>query len=248
MMNLKKWLIGTFMFAGVFAFLDAAEDRIEDVYDLFSPTGKVEHIWVDIDGEKTNSRVSLRRGRNPLVVPGPDGKKMEPDPKYKTVYCKLNNYGAEDNRSFHLVNHRVPVKTDEWTKVVFSFIPRRDGKVLVEFGSEGGWWYQQSTKQRSKYRNLHYSYFAKFDSENAQFKDPNFTNFRAWNVQTTWNPFRQLKAEIINEKDGPALRVMKVMDRLSQIINVKKEKEVVFSFYVKGGDTFKCKLLKEEDE
>ena len=50
-MNLKKWLIGTFMFAGVFAFLDAAEDRIEDVYDLFSPTGKVEHIWVDIDGE-----------------------------------------------------------------------------------------------------------------------------------------------------------------------------------------------------
>ena len=41
---------------------------------------------------------------------------------------------------------------------------------------------------------------------------------------------------------------MKVMDRLSQIINVKKDKEVVFSFYVKGGDTFKCKLLKEEDE
>ena len=116
------------------------------------------------------------------------------------------------------------------------------------FGSEGGWWYQQSTKQRSKYRDLHYSYFAKFDSENAQFKDPNFTNFRAWNVQTTWNPFRQLKAEIINEKDGPALRVMKVMNRLSQIINVKKDKEVVFSFYVKGGDTFKCKLLKEEDE
>ena len=58
MMNLKKWLIGTFMFAGVFAFLDAAEDRIEDVYDLFSPTGKVEHIWVDIDGVRMESERS----------------------------------------------------------------------------------------------------------------------------------------------------------------------------------------------
>ena len=34
MMNLKKWLIGTFMFAGVFAFLDAAEDRTVPQWQL----------------------------------------------------------------------------------------------------------------------------------------------------------------------------------------------------------------------
>ncbi len=220
-------------------------DRIEDVYDLFSPSGKVGHIWVEVNGEGENERVSLRAGKNPLVIKDEKGKVMEPDPKYKTEYIRLKNQGAEDNRSFHL-HGGIGISSDEWKKVIFSFVPRRDGRVTIKFGTQGDYWWDYSTVPRipSKYPNLQYTFYANAEAKNTQLRDAKFTSVKAWRTTAFIKPFRgETKAETVSEPGAPSPRVFKSIGWMSQVINVKKDKEVVISFYVRGGDWFKSKLL-----
>ncbi len=236
-------------FAGFSAALCAA-DRVEDAYDLYNPT-PVQHdaigIWIEGDGG--HDRVSLKQGKNPLVVKDANGKLMEEDPNFVTEYVKLSNHGAEDNRAFRLHGSR-GVSKDKWKRLVFSFVPRRDGKVRIHFGRDGGWRHDYSTNPATpaRYGNIHYTYYAKATIKNAVLKDPNFTSARMWNSASFKSPFRSIKAESMTEKGAPAAKIFKSIDHMRQDITVKKDKEVVVSFYVRSGDFFECKLWKEEED
>ncbi len=237
-----------FLAGCVFCGMLSAADRVEDAYDLFSPTpNNWDRIDITVDGDKANSRVSLKMGKNPMKVKDEKGKLMEPDPKFKTEYVVLRNYGAEDNRAFRL--HANPqVGKDEWKKLVFSFVPRRDGKVEIKIGRQGQHWYDKESKTWGRYPDLWYTFYTKAEAKNTTLKDPNFTNAKAWRSQPFIEPFRSLKAEYITEENAPTARVLKSIGWMYQVLPVKKDKEVVISFYVRGGDFFKCKLVKEEDE
>ncbi len=245
-MKFKTTLLSILFAVGCTGTLSADPlDRIEDVYDLFSPSGSVNRIYVHVYGDGENERVSLRAGKNPLVIKDEKGKVMEPDPKYKTEYIRLVNTGAEDNRSFHLEGSHA-VSKDEWKKLIFSFTPRRDGRVTIKFGNQGDYWWDYSTVPRipSKYPNLHYTFYANAEAKNTQLRDPKFTSVRTWRTTAFIKPFRaETKAETVSEQGAPTPRVLKSIGHMSQVINVKKDKEVVISFYVRGGDCFKSKLL-----
>ncbi len=232
-------------FCGTFC---AADDRVEDAYDLFSPSGSVSSVWIRVEGDGSNERVSLRMGKNPMKVKDEKGKLMEPDPKFKTEYVILRNSGAEDNRAFYL-HGRANVSKDNWKQLVFSFVPRRDGKVTIKIGDGGGYSYDHSTNPsiRYKYRNIAYTFYANAAAKNTVLKDPKFTNPKAWHVPMNWD-FRSIKTEVVTEQDAPNLRVLKSLGTLWQIIQVKKDKEVVISLYVRGGDIFNAKPILVDQE
>ena len=232
------------MFAAMPLF--GAGDPFVAVYDTFSPsdTTKTIHIW--LDGETQKGRVSFLMGKNPLVAKKADGSPVVnvADEKCKVEFCRLNYNGGEDNRAFKLYGY-VSVEKDVFKKVYISFIPRRDGFVRLSVGHWGMTWQWHDTKPertRYEYPDFGFARYAKFSATNTKLNDPMLSKPAAWGAgeKFQWFP-KNVKSEVITEKNAPVSKSLRTFRDISQVIPVKKEKEVVISFYVCGDDRFKSK-------
>lgn len=251
---MKKILLAAVIAVGAVCGLHAQKvknPKIEDVYDLYKPkTTKSVHIWVD---GNIGRRVSLFFGRNPLVT-DKDGNFVEdkanamlqPDPApVVTKFASLRNHGSEDGRAFHLQGG-VSFSRDVWTKVIFSFVPRLDGKVRISVSHGGSRFRDKVTKKEFQFPNWGYCRYAKFEViQGTRLVDSNIQNMGKWGIGKNAYPnvFRKdIKCEMINDKDGPTVKVLRSTTGLSQVIPVKKDTPVMISFYVKGDDWFDAKF------
>ncbi len=245
-------------------------DRIEDVYDLFNP-GTVGAVSFGIDGECSGQRVSLFYGKNPLAVDedgkpvkrdekgnlllGEDGKPLvqprdmpDPHPNVITRYCAMQNQGGEDNRAFHM-GGSCGISRTKWTKIIITFVPRLDGKVRFSVGGNyGGRNFNRETKEYYKYPNYGFVRYAKFSIKNSKFNDPLISKWSNWGIPMS-NYYPQvfkdkIKITYTNEKleEAPFTKALRSTCGLSQIIPVKKNKEVTISFYVRADDCFSAKF------
>lgn len=254
---MKKILLALVIAASAICSIHAQKvknPKVEDVYDLYKPknTGGVS-IWVHGEGHGIKGRISLFFGRNPLTT-DKEGKFVEdkanamlqPDPApVVTKFVGLRNHGSEDGRAFHLYGH-VGFGREVWTKVIFSFVPRLTGKVRISVSHGGGRFRDPVTKKEFQFPNWGYCRYAKFEViQGTKLTDPNLQNKTKWGIGR--NPYpgvfpKQIKCEMISDKDGPTVKVLRSTTGLSQIIPVKKDQPVMISFYVKGDDWFDAKF------
>lgn len=233
-----KKILALFLVLGT-VFTVNGKDSIEDAFDLYSPSGSSTHLGIWISGELGANRVSLAKGKNPLVVPDEEGKTMEPDPSgCPTLYCFLGFHGGEANRSFNL-HGSVRVQKNKWTRIVVTFIARKKGKVRFSTGGGGGRKLYPD-KSLYKYANLVYRRFADLSCINSKFKDPKFTSAKLWNTSRYWH-FNSLKAEVISDQECPAKRCFRVVNGISQVIPVEKDEQVTIIFYYRSDDCFEAK-------
>lgn len=259
-------------------FLGARDYKIDEVYDLFSPTLKVPDnndpndpskshippnrwgdIWINGDLDRT-SRVSMfpvKQGTagdpktDLLLETDEHGTALIPEEKdCPTEYCQTGYYGGEDTRAFTL-HGGFSINPDGWKRIVFEFIPRRDGKVQISIGYipwrirkknlEGNW-------IDSRYYDHGYVRYAKFWAKNTSLRDLNVGSASAWNIRPNWNFPKQIKPKSVMEKNAPVTKSMRSPMRLSQIIPVKKNKKVIIAFYIHGDDYFRAKKWFDPDE
>ncbi len=217
----------------------SASDTVADVYDLYSPEAKTNRIWVSIEGDIPSGRVSLvRSNKDPLKEKDAKGNPLiKPNEKYKTVYCRMNHYGAEDNRAFQLGAYAV-LEGDEWVRVVISFSARRNGKVRLLLRPE---YHPHFSMKEKDYENIYWGRFAKLESINAKFKDPNFTKAKNWGAERFWHFGDKIKSEVVAEEDAPTPKVLRVPMRVYQDITVKAGVPVTISFYARSDNAFPSK-------
>ncbi len=215
-----------------------AEDKVEDVYDLYNPTGRTTHVWVSITGDTSAGRVSLIKGKDPLQLKDAKGNLLvKPDDRYETVYCKLNNYGGEDIRAFHL-GALVPLKDGEWKRIVINFIPRRNGKVKLFLRAEH---HPELDMFEKDYYNMFWGRYAKLEAVNAKFKDTAFSKPKYWNADKFYYFPKELKSEVIAEEGAPTPKVLRAVMPVWQECTVKKDMPVTISFYVRNDNAFLSK-------
>jgi len=216
------------------------------VYDIHSPSEEIKTVHVGITGETEKGRVSLLQGKNPLIAKKTDG---SPVVDVSAEKCKVDFYpmsysGGEDNRAFNLYCH-VPVQKDVFKKVYISFIPRRDGFVRLNVGHWGTTWQWYDTKPKKtmyEYPDFAFAKYGRFSAIGTTLKDPMLSKPAQWGAggKFQWFP-KDVKTEIVTEKDAPVPKSLRTFCDLNQLIPVKKDKEVVISFYVCGGERFKSK-------
>ena len=166
--------------------------------------------------------------------------------KGRVVYCFLGYSGGEDSRAFHLQGG-VGINKDIYTKVIITFIPRRNGFVNLSFG-HGCWgynWYPtQPHKTRYKYPNFGFARYAKIHAKGTTIKDGNLSNGRAWGCGGKFTDFPdKVKNEKVTEKPGePVMSAWRTCQGLGQQIPVKANKEVTVTFYVKGDKCYNSKM------
>ncbi len=234
---MKKILAIFSLFCGAFA-LSAAS--IEEAYDLYSPSGSTTFLPIWISGEVGNNRVSLAKGKNPMKVPDEKGELLQADPSgCETKYCFLQFHGGEDNRAFNL-HGSIHVAKNKWTRIVLTFIPRKNGKVRFSAGGGGGR-KMYPDKTYYKYENLAYRRYAGLTFENTRFQDPKFTRAKSWNTPARKH-FNAIKAEVITDQECPQKRCFRALDTISQTIDVKADKMVTIIFYYRSDDCFEAKL------
>ncbi len=241
MKKLKTFLCGI-LTLGCVPFLMAErsdDDRLEDVYDMYNPTGRTTHVWVSVSGSSGNERVSLIKGKeDPLKQKDARGNPViKPDDRYQTVYCKMNNYGNEDNRAFTL-GGLVPLKDGEWKRIVINFIPRRNGKVRLYLRAEH---HPVMDMFEKDYYNMCWGRFAKLEAVNAKFKDPNFTKPKLWNVDKFYYFPKEIKSEVLAEDGAPTPKVLRAVMPVWQDVAVKKDVPVTITFYTRNDNAFLSK-------
>ncbi len=241
MKTIKTFLLGIFVLGCISPLMAerSDDDELEDVYDLYNPTAKTTHVWISITGDTSAGRVSLIKGKNPLQEKDAKGNPLvKPDDRYETVYCKLNNYGGEDVRAFHL-GALVPLNKDGgWKRYVINFTPRRNGKVKLFLRAEH---HPEMDMFEKDYYNMFWGGFAKLEAVNAKFKDTNFTKPKYWNADKFYYFPKELKSEVIAEEGAPTPKILRAVMPVWQECTVKKDVPVTISFYVRSDNAFKSK-------
>ena len=215
-----------------------AKDSVEDAYNLYSPDKQTTQCWIHVSGETKSGRVSFEKGKNPLIVKDAEGKLMEKDPNYETQYVMLNFWGNEDNRAFNL--HRLlEVPEGKWVKYIITFVPRKSGKVRIDFGPQCGRQHYPD-KTFYKYADLAWGRYAKLTATGAKVKDPDFKQPKAWGMQKFYY-FNTLKSEVITDADAPGGKCLRATGRINQEIAVKANVPVTITFFYRSDDYFKAK-------
>ena len=205
---------------------------IEDVYNFFAPSDTLKAVPVSVNGDVlTGSRVSLFSGKAPELD--------EADAKgVKIQYLPLKNWGGEDSRAFRLWGMQ-KISESEWTKVVITFVPRIAGTVSFSIGIDYG-----GVREKCDYRDLKFASVAKVECKGAALKEGLLNKpqglYKSWgqrkNDNKNWEA--KTKPQIIKDPNAPGGQYVKTCQSLSQIIKVKKDTEVMISFYIRGGDIF----------
>lgn len=237
-----KKMLGICCLAAGLLFSVFAGDRpiaaYSDVYDEFSSEYSTDYIWISIDGDLPQGRVSLLAGKEP------DSTKDSADGKYTEKICKMGYSGGEASRAFCL-RANTPISKDKWTKVTISFKSRLDGQVRFTV-SQG---YSQSNKLDCKghyFNDFGYANYGKFEIKGSLLKDPACKTPKVWGiVKSKDDPFaNKIKATLEKTKDKsePVTQWIRTPVRMEQIINVKKDKDVTISFFVKGDTYYHAKM------
>lgn len=222
------------LFLSATALCTAQDHSLREVYDLYKPDGVTKVCHISVSGDLPQGRVSMYpTPRIPEIPADENG--------IKTVYTRLVNIGSEDGRAFHMWAS-TPIKTDEWTRVAVSFVPRMNGKVRFFIRPE-----YATRVPGFLYPTLRFMSLAKLGAKGTKFQDMLFDKklTRTWNVvpfkNKSWEA--KLKPEQFKKApDAPGGKYVKTCRDFSQVISVKKEQEVVIYFYVKAGDEFLSKI------
>ena len=215
------------------AFCPDCTHLVDDVYDFFQPHGKTQWLAVLVRGNLPQGKVSLREGKKEIVPASIEG--------VQCVYAPLKPWGAEDVRAFSRV--ALPrISHDSWTKVTITFFPRLDGKVMLSLEPEYG-----TSKQMCGHEYVRFFQIAKAEINGASaIKDPMFEkkNLRDWGYRPShygkgWE--KKLKFTQVKDPDAPGGKYVRTCRNLQQIVSVKKDKMVTFSFYVRADDEFEPK-------
>lgn len=265
--------------------IKSKRDKMEDVYDFTTPfcnedfCNKYGVVYVNGDLGPTG-RVSMFPVKaadeddpesDPLKEKKADGSPViPPEPLCPTYYCAIGYVGGEDTRAFHLEGI-FPIVRGKWHRIVFEFIPRRDGKVKFSMDHWKHWRYQgqddddlddataiMDRRIKYKYMDVRYVKYAKFWTENTTLRDPNTTKPKAWcaypganmlvpgpdGPRITYAFVNKIKPTIVTEpEDAPVKKSLRTSNDICQFIPVKANQKVIVSFYVCGDDYFLAKWV-----
>lgn len=215
--------------------------------------GETKMINLSVIGETPYGRVSLWAGKKsknatPIKIEEKNNAK-EDDSKGKgkakgktkkkekipEIYAKMTRWGAEESRAFCLFSS-TPLRK-EWTKYIYSFIPRWSGRVRLTISSQG------SHTLKKKFPNLHYIYFAHADADASEIQNPIFDrDLKSWDFTEEKDSRRsKIQPELIRDASVPGGKAIKTCTSLSQFIPVTKDKEVTITIYAKAGEIFRIK-------
>jgi len=163
----------------------------------------------------------------------------------RIVYCFMGYSGGEDSRAFHLYGN-VGISKDQYTKVIFTFIPRRNGFVNIGFGHGcfGYNWYDTKPNRTPyKYPNFGFARYAKIQAKGTTIRDGNIGNGKAWGCGGKFPCFPdKIKNSKVTEPSGqPVMSAWRTWQGFGQQIPVKANKEILVTFYVKGDKCYSSK-------
>lgn len=146
-------------------------------------------------------------------------------------FLKYIHWGKKEQRKFNLTGETAPLSKNKWGKASFSFIPEKDGKVVISLA--GNW----SRSKGKKGLNACWIYYDMVTVEGSSVKNGDFENVSKKGGAAYWRCSKE--AYVTSGTDfvsGKAAVKVWHNKRCTQVVKVKKGQKVTITVNVKAAE------------